>query len=61
MLNHDVTLDSGAQHSLAYCNLPVTELYSKHREVFVQFVERPRLQNGTLWLKTGSCFASSKS
>ena len=30
----------------------------KSRVAFVQFVGRPQLKNGNLWLKTGSCSAS---
>ena len=29
-------------------------------EAFVQFVGRPQLKNSNLWLKTGSCSASSE-
>ena len=35
----------------------ITELCSNH-VAFVEFVGRPQLKNGNLWLKTGSCSAS---
>ena len=33
-------------------------LASNHVKAFVQFVGRPQLKNGNLWLKTRSCSAS---
>ena len=39
----------------------ITGVYSNHVKAFVQFVGRPQLKNGNLWLKAGSCSASSES
>ena len=46
--------------SLSHATI-ITGVYSNHVKAFVQFVGRPQLKNGNLWLKTGSCSASSES
>ena len=47
--------------SVSVSHTSITGLYSNHVKAFVQFVGRSQLKNGILWLKTGSCSASSKS